>query len=189
MVTGDTTPTGSSRSQHAGSGLHSVHCHRYSRTPRSSPLPPIIDKLSVMPVPHGTTSGDDEDDEDFESSETLVPEALWEEIAQLARGETQRKAPAETPRPTIGRPAKPIPRVGDRTPEPTPPPAPVPVVTVERPVSRRVVADVEPAPARKPVRQPHAFSLDGLSGQDALRRAIVLKEVLGPPVSLRSRGE
>jgi hypothetical protein len=125
------------------------------------------------------------------SSESMIPADLWEEMAGLGR--------ARTPRPveTAPRTARPLPTRTER-PLPTRPARPAPVPELhpihqahvgfgtdpsERarseqdgldPLARGLSADA--AAVRKQLRT---------SGRHALRQAMILQEVLGPPVATR----
>jgi hypothetical protein len=125
------------------------------------------------------------------SSESMIPADLWEEIAGLGRGRAPVPAEAapRTARPLPTRPARPLPTRPAR-------PAPVPEVHVvhqahvgfgtdpsERarseqdgldPLAGRLSADA--SAVRKQLRT---------GGRHALRQAVILQEVLGPPVSTR----
>lgn len=149
-----------------------------------------------------------------EGSEGLIPADVWEEILGLARGQPPAKRqpppepeeraaeeaegfeegrsydeealePSATPAP------RPQPRLAPSVrPAPSPKPAPAP----------RPVPSARPAPARRPesvaspVFQPGASpsgesplrdDLFGSGMPEDLRKAIILREVLGPPLALR----
>lgn len=142
-------------------------------------------------------------------SEGLIPSEIWEEIQALARGEVPRKPePEPAPEPQSARVPPPV-RVerrhapaesaGGESPsaeapgrrrrvEPVPYRAPHPVHTAHErygtPVSARLTppAQVERG-ARTAAAADAVAALRG--GREALRRAVILQEVLGPPVSLR----
>jgi hypothetical protein len=132
-------------------------------------------------------------------SEAMIPGDIWEEIAGLARGrmrqlETQPEAPPEPPPPVQATPSATLPARlgwGKRTPK---------VGQAHRvhlshaeygtdpssrtrsahdqidPLARGLSADVKAV--RKQLRH----------GRHALRQAVMLQEVLGPPVSIRPEG-
>lgn len=124
------------------------------------------------------------------SSEELLPVDLWEEIRRLARG----TAPTQPlPTPGSGRP-RPAPGQGPRRPPPKPasPPAsaehPVHLThgKMGRPMAERLTPLDRPGQGPSPSADVLAVRkmLTG-GGRSALRRAIVLEEVLGPPAALR----
>ncbi len=126
------------------------------------------------------------------SSEELLPTDLWEEIRRLAQGKaapTQRPVPA--PRPRRPRPAQ---GQGARRPppEPTSPPAPAehPVHLTHgkmgRPMAERRTPPARPGQGRQPSADVQAVrEMLSADGAPALRRAVILVEVLGPPAALR----
>jgi hypothetical protein len=127
-------------------------------------------------------------------SEAMIPKDLWEEIAGLARGrlETKPAPPKPAPPPPVAAPEVPstasaraawgrrTPRVGQhrlhtahaeygtdpssRTPSPHD--------TID-PLARKLSADVRAV--RRQIR----------GGRHALRQAVILQEILGPPASMR----
>jgi len=120
------------------------------------------------------------------SSEELLPADLWEEIRRLAQG----RAPTQSvPAPRPRRPAQP-----PRPPKQRPP---AKSASAEHPVHRAHAKMGRPlAERRTPLDRPEEGprpSADVLAvremltggGRSALRRAIVLEEVLGPPAAMR----
>jgi hypothetical protein len=112
------------------------------------------------------------------SSEGLIPGDIWEEIMGLARGGTAPAKPADEPAPSRKSPPESREGAVARKPSPasvlrrpSPPVAPVPSEPASAVISR----------SRKSVR---TELFGGDSARD-LRKAIVMKEVLGPPVSLK----
>lgn len=154
-------------------------------------------------------------EEEEDSSEELIPTVIWEEIAELA-GARPPSRPAPEPAPTPGPPttlepgrrpaeARYEPRERSKTPEPglrTPPaPAPTPRETTSLPErSRRLAAELGEERSSTPAPD---LQLEVMEGEDskrlewlfggtdpaALRRAILLREVLGPPLALREEEE
>lgn len=134
------------------------------------------------PVPTEETGG----------SEDLIPSQVWEEILGLARGTRPEPEKAETPAeeaapepvepkvlhpaPDRSRPADlPSPRRG----EPRTVTA-VPSAAQRRPVPALVEPE-SPGPRRSDV----MHRLFGSGSKEDLRKAIILREVLGPPVGMR----
>jgi hypothetical protein len=127
----------------------------------------------VQPAPQPTQQRE-------RSSEGLIPGDIWEEILGLARGETM-------PRPKP--PAAPVP--------PSPPPpaesreGAVPRKPSAASILRRAAPPVAPVPseaASAVAAQTRRGVRAGLFGDGSareLRKAVVLKEVLGPPVALK----
>ncbi len=126
-----------------------------------------------------------------DSSEDLIPHEIWGEIAELAGGRRSAE-PAPEPAPTPEPPAAWESRLPTR---------PTPAVPEESPApdrSRKLAAqlgeDATPAPG---------LQLEGAEGEgtgrlewlfggkdpEALRKAILLREVLGPPLALREEEE
>lgn len=139
------------------------------------------------------------------SSEGLIPADIWEEITAMARGEAPpRRArpmptPAPPPVPPRERPAPAQRRerlAPPRPPRPAPVPRPAPTAaphrlhathpTLGRPVHERLTRLDTPADHWVRV-DPDVAAARGMvrGGPSALRRAIILSEVLGPPVSMR----
>lgn len=135
-------------------------------------------------------------------SEGMIPSDIWEEIAGLARG---RQPQMEPPKPAPQKPAPPAPVAAPKLPPSTPAPAArdawgkrTPRVGQHRvhlahagygtdpssrapsthdgldPLAQRLSRDVRAV--RKQIR----------GGRHALRQAVILQEVLGPPASMRS---
>lgn len=151
-------------------------------------------------------------------SEGLIPPEIWEEIQILARGGTPpSKAPVETPPPSSA-PPRTEPMRRSRQPRPRAPEevkvrsrkpavrkqesrAPVAGTDVAQPVHEvhlahaglgtpvgsRLTPFADPQEAGPPseARAARRF-LEG--GVERLREAVILREVLGPPVSLRTGG-
>lgn len=143
------------------------------------------------------------------SSEGLVPADVWAEILGLARGETQRAEPEPEPEAPLPAEAAPVPWAREERPREERPAAavarregPPPPVVRSFPtshgadavlyqtktgdyesrlaVSRTSILESEPGEGRG-VRA----GLFGSGSPKDLRKAIILKEVLGPPLSLR----
>jgi len=166
----------------------------------ASPGPGRREPLSEYTRAHGTTYGDEEDEESFESSEPMVPDELWEEIAQLARGQRSEVElePVDEPVPVpvpvddgrMGRMGRASAGLGKYE---------RPLSYDERALARqrqgkplvpdrpeRTLAPVPGSGGTVPKRGArHWLSSEG-SGAAALRRAVVIREVLGPPVAVRS---
>jgi len=111
------------------------------------------------------------------SSEGLVPKDIWGEIMGLARGELEPPKPVEKPVPSRTPPAESREGAVRRKPsaasvlrKATPPVAPVKSELAE-----------DDSRFRKSVRE----GLFGDGSARELRKAIVLREVLGPPLALR----
>jgi len=148
-----------------------------------------------VPKTEGEPSGE-------EPSTTMVPQDLWEEIADMMSG---RRSP------------EPVPAPAPRAPRTKPVPEPAPSRT-RTPVSTRSAAAAARRESAHPVhrshpefgmdpseRVPSAFDLrapvhgrsahasrvrsvlSGSNGADALKEAIILQEVLGPPASLKKK--
>jgi hypothetical protein len=144
------------------------------------------------------------------SSEGMIPADIWEEITALARGqEVPTRAPPPQPKPEVPLPA---PRPVRRAPEPRPE-RPAPVVRDHRPPPAvRPERAPDSAPHRihethpkygRPVHErlsrmdvaadhevranQDVVAVRGLlsSGRSSLRQAVILREVLGSPVSMR----
>jgi hypothetical protein len=177
--------------------------------PGPSPIPPAERKrvtASSRPTP-SSAGGGRQGIEEAGSSESMIPSEIWEEILGLARGEPRRAEPApppppetETPwaleeRPRKGRPAAAVARRRD--------PAVVPeersfptshgadgALHATRPadfkarlaLSRTSTPEAEEEEAKPPELRTVLF---GSGSSKELRRAIILKEVLGPPMALR----
>ncbi len=136
-------------------------------------------------------SGLAEMEEPADLSEDLVPHEIWEEIAELAGG---RLSAQPTPEPTVTSEPLSAWDIGLRA-------HLAPPVTEESPVpdrSRKLAAqlkeDATPASTSAPELQLEVAEGEGtgrlewlFGGKDpeALRKAILLREVLGPPLALR----
>ncbi len=126
-----------------------------------------------------------------DSSEDLIPHEIWEEIAELA-GERQSAEPTPEPAPTsephttweAGLRGRPTPAVPEKSPVP------------DR--SRELVAQLKED--ETPASEFHWEVAEGegtgrlewlFGGKDpeALRKAVLLREVLGPPLALREEEE
>lgn len=144
----------------------------------------------------------------------MLPRDLWEELAALARGEVPGRArPAEVPVPVPPRPSPPVEserareartraarkREGHglesrRREQPQAAPARVVVGSDEAMAARArqrhtpaaVMAAAEVVPERREPGADAFRAVFGGTGRADLRRAVVLREVLGPPLSLRS---
>ncbi|MEZ4414814.1 MAG: hypothetical protein R3E10_03605 [Gemmatimonadota bacterium] len=142
----------------------------------------------------------------------LIPKDLWEEIEALAQGRPPRPVPTPAPEPQAqtpqrrptgsdgARPRVAVPPARARRPSPAPRPLPPPdalpeAVSLERleprplPVAgERSASGLSAAPTlRRPTpasRRRPARAL-GLEDPAAARKAMILREVLGPPLSLR----
>ncbi|MDZ7780096.1 MAG: hypothetical protein U5R14_09245 [Gemmatimonadota bacterium] len=146
-----------------------------------------------------------------EPSETMIPADIWEEIAGLAPGEREPEPEPDAEPPTAPRPAEPKPASESARPAPRPVPAPQP----EPSRSPMPVADDDAHPVhrthtvygtdpseRAPSRQDWRPSghenrnakrvramLQGREGADALKQAVILQEVLGPPAAMKDGDE
>lgn len=183
-----------------------------ARAPRPSPpqQEPSPRQATVERQRTGKAEGDG-------TSEGLIPSDVWEEILGLARGETEKAKAPSTPSDELGSAesewvGRPEPRPREERPEPKPRairPEPLPRETRPEPKPREprpAVAAVRPlrpalretAPAfgstgqEEGVRQEKGKRglreeiFGGVSAQD-LRKAIILQEVLGPPVTLKDQ--
>lgn len=142
-----------------------------------------------------------------EPSETMIPADIWEEIAGL--GTTREEEPEPDPVPE-GRPApqrpEPAPQpVPAPRPEPRPSPAsPTPIPgTRDAHVVHRAHAEYGTDPSeRTPSAEDWRPSerdnrnakrvramLRGSEGADALKQAVILREVLGPPAAMKDGNE
>ena len=126
----------------------------------------------VQPAPQPTQQRE-------RSSEGLIPGDIWEEILGLARGETPRPKPPVEPVP----PSPPLPAESREGAVPRKPSA--------ASILRRAAPPVAPVPseaASAVAAQTRRGVRAGLFGDGSareLRKAVVLKEVLGPPVALK----
>ena len=120
-------------------------------------------------------SGLPEMEEPADSSEDLTPHEIWEEIAELAGGRLS----------------------AEPTPEPTPTPA-VPEKSPGPDRSRKLAAQLGKHATPAPELQLGVAEGEGVGrlewlfgGKDpeALRKAVLLREVLGPPLALREEEE
>jgi hypothetical protein len=156
--------------------------------------------------PSGTTDGDDH----FETSEAPVPMELWDELVGIARGEAPVPGGRAGRSTTVGRESAPIPRVGDREGRPgrefdEPVPEYEEVTEDEGAYDRAVLEGTHPAareerlpkpvaarhvakvPVVRAARRPRAGSFRRLFRNRAdVQRAVLIKEILGPPVGIRS---
>jgi hypothetical protein len=129
-----------------------------------------------------------------EPSETMIPADIWEEIAGLGRGrrepdaEPTELAPAPTPRPM------PTKRRTPPAPSPTRLPSATEVHRIHRlhpefgtDPSERTPSEQDWRPEVRDDRNAKRVRalLRGSEGTDALKQAVILREVLGPPVSMR----
>lgn len=121
------------------------------------------------------------------SSEGMVPSDIWEEIEALARGEARTPPPPSPTRPAPGSQSEP-----GRG--PAPPPKAEEMHPVHRthpglgkPISQRTgvgrVEDVTPGPTLGP--QARKARRLVMRGGVSLRQAVLMREVLGPPVAFR----
>ena len=142
--------------------------------------------------------------QEADSSESMIPSEIWEEILGMARGEPRRAEPppppeAETPwaleeRPRKGRPEAAVARRGE-----PPPPEERSFPTshgadgaihgtkpadfkARLALSRASTEEGEKEEATPPELRKALF---GSGSSKELRKAIILKEVLGPPMALR----
>jgi hypothetical protein len=140
----------------------------------------------------------------------MLPRDLWEELAALARGEAPVRRPAEPPAPAVPAPRSPpetdrarearnrATRKRDghglesrRREQPRAAPARVVVGSDEAMAARErhtpaaVMAAEEVLPERPPPGSDAFRAVFGGTTTADLRRAVVLREVLGPPLSLR----
>ncbi len=136
-------------------------------------------------------SGLAEMEEPADLSEDLVPHEIWEEIAELAGGResvepTLEPAPASEPPTTweAGLSAHSTPAVPERSPVPD----------RSRKLAAQLKEDATPASTSAPELQLEVAEGGGtgrlewlFGGKDpeALRKAVLLREVLGPPLALR----
>lgn len=170
--------------------------------PRSAQGP----RTTSGPAPRPPSTGPDEAEA---TSEGLIPADVWQEILGLARGEPQTPDPASAPgRPpdassSGGTPEETLPPDRSRDPLPEadtePPPARGPIFRPDpglletrpaTPMPPPLVASVPSAPVAAASRAPTGgrnLRIDLFGGVSAgdLRKAVILKEVLGLPVSLR----
>ena len=144
-------------------------------------------------------------DRDEEPSETMIPADIWEEIAGLARGQREEEAePVElAPAPRRAPEPKPVP-TRRHTPAPRPRYEPkLPVTRVPTPRDPHPMQQVRPQFGMDPSeRTPSRLDwrpevrdnrnakrvramLSGREGADALKQAVILREVLGPPLAMR----
>jgi len=130
------------------------------------------------------------------SEDVIVPE-LWEEIKKLARGrgvetlpERPREVPARVERPPRQGPRRAAPVAAHPT---APAPAPVHPVHKTHPLMGKPLAERRSpldAPLTAASRHPSSQEVKDVramlgGGPDALRRAVMLEEVLGPPAAMR----
>ncbi len=192
--TGPSTGLPQRASQRASQQSSQRPSQRHSTQPRPEP--------EDLPVPSGAAEAG--------GSEGLIPSDVWQEILGLARGTTQ--TPESRPAPTdAGRGHQEQPStieathgVEDFTPE-SPSPEPPVRDRQPRPSSREFIRQPSPAALKRKeaaassagaTRTP-ALGERGREGQGAraqlfgsgsveeLRKAIILQEVLGPPLALR----
>jgi hypothetical protein len=149
--------------------------------PRSQPAPDVPrsyhDEIEPELRPRSTT---------MTSAEEPLPADLWEEIRRLAQGRAPTQ-PMPAPRPR--RPAPP-PRRPKEQPRGVPAPAEHPVhrahANMGRPLAERRTPLERPAQGRHPSADVQAVrEMLSAGGASALRRAVILKEVLGPPAAMR----
>ena len=148
-----------------------------------------------------------ETEEPEDSDEDLIPHEIWQEIGELAGGR-QSAEPAPEPEPTSEPEPEPT---SEPEPEPTSEPQTAweaglsirpttavpeksPVPDRSREVAARLKKDATPAPE---------FQVKGTEGErtgrlewlfggkdpEALRKAVLIREVLGPPLALREEEE
>jgi len=153
-------------------------------TPPDAPRP--------QQAPDGPRSYDDEIEPEVQprsttltSSEELLPADLWEEIRRLAQGRTPTQ-PVPAPRPRRPAPRRP------KGPPPAPPtPAEHPVhrahAKMGRPLAERRTPLERPGQGRRHFNDDVQAVREMLCarGASALRRAVILEEVLGPPAAMR----
>ena len=143
-----------------------------------------------LPTAEGFPEAADDLDEVSESSEGLALQDVWQEVAALARGEvpaSQREEP-ETPDQAASHEE----HAHERHAEVASPPRPeelqpeeLPREFVPHPPEQPSKPQQEPRPA-----QPGRSLLRGVrrGAKSSLREAIILAEVLSPPVTLRDSG-
>lgn len=171
------------------------------RSPRRRPAQ--IPDESVPDQPRSTTlaSSSDPDPGDKEaSSEGMIPSDVWEEILGLARGKPpapkpesvpRAESPSELPSAEEEAPRRPLPERGRPEPKARAIPASHRAGAVHH---RTAVTDVESrlgvvaSPVQGTGREPGdgvRQELFGSGSVEELRKAIILKEVLGKPLALR----
>jgi len=127
------------------------------------------------------------------SSEELLPADLWEEIRRLAQGRAPAQpVPAPRPRrqPPATRSPDPAPRRSKQRPPATAASAEHPVhrahAKMGRPLAERRTPLDRPRQGRHPSADVQAVrEMLCAGGPSALRRAVILEEVLGPPAAMR----
>ena len=163
--------------------------HRTSAQSRETDRPPIRERA---PAPaYERPGGTQQPRGGATSSEGLVPKDIWEEIMGLARGEMPSPDPVPTPVPARPSPAESRAGAVPRTAGAESREGAVPRKPSSASVVRRSAPPVAPVPAEGASVPPFGTrrgvraGLFGDGSPQELRKAIVLKEVLGPPVALR----
>jgi hypothetical protein len=173
---------------------------RTAAPPRERGRPPLRERA---PAPaYERPGGTPQPREGATSSEGLVPKDIWEEIMGLARGELEPPKPPRRPEPSRTPPPPEEPAWEEVAPRrvatPDPSRQPSAAVPVPKP-SAAAVLPVSKRPPRRtltPLLDESAVSgpqgrsrvredLFGDGSPRELRKAIVLREVLGPPLALR----
>jgi len=178
---------------------------------RSAP-PQAQERVTASSRPTQVSSRPEEDDGGDESSEGMIPQDVWAEILGLARGDPRRDEPEASPQPEA-----PLPESGeDRSREESPreerpaasvlhretraSPAPRPFPTSHganaalhqtRPEnfeSRLALPRPPPPESQRGGARDVRAGLFGDGSPRELRKAIILKEVLGAPLGLREEG-
>jgi cell division protein FtsN len=173
------------------------------RTPtrsRETDRPPLRERA---PAPaYERPGGTQQPREGATSSEGLVPKDIWEEIMGLARGELETPKPPRQPEPSRTPPPPKEPAWEEVAPRRVATPAPSPRPSAAAPTTKPPAAAAASTPKRPPRRPlspvfeegavsvPRERSrvreeLFGDGSPEELRRAIVLREVLGPPLAFR----
>lgn len=143
-----------------------------------------------------------------EPSETMIPADLWEEIAGLATGQTPRRRPKAEPEGMHTEEARSLEPLeverieDDIRPARTYTGARVPSSADAHPVHRSHVGYGTDPSKRAPSEQDWRAAergnrnakrvramLRGSEGTDALKQAVILREVLGPPVSMKDKDD
>jgi len=142
---------------------------------------------SYQEVGYRTSAGEGNREDRPRTSEGMLPRDLWEEIAAIARGEAPARKPPSPPKPLPTRtepaytppPPREVPvhqRRADRVPAPG-----------RRISATQHAADRRPSKAAPEVRdEPFVRAFGARGSRGGLRRAVILREILGPPRGFRS---